>query len=112
MHILSCQEKKKKPLNTSNHALTTGVWPTKKISSGHGIVAWIGPEASDCLALRADMDALPINETNTISYQSTNHGVMHACGHDVHMACLLGAIETLQTHQSLVKKSVLHFSAP
>lgn len=76
----------------------------EKNIGGHGIVAWIGPEASDCLALRADMDALPINETNTTSYQSTNHGVMHACGHDVHMACLLGAIETLQTHQPPSKR--------
>lgn len=76
----------------------------EKNIGGHGIVAWIGPEISGCLALRADMDALPISEINTTSYQSTNHGVMHACGHDVHMACLLGAIEALQTGQSLSKR--------
>ena len=58
-----------------------------------GIVATIeGKDAAKkCILLRADMDALPIEEKNNTSYTSKYKGVMHACGHDVHSACVLGA---------------------
>ena len=62
-----------------------------------GIVALIkGEKASDAVvALRADMDALPITETNEVPYKSVNPGVMHACGHDVHSSSLLGTARIL-----------------
>lgn len=65
--------------------------------AGTGIVALIEGRnpIKKCVALRADMDALPILEANDTSYRSKNEGVMHACGHDVHSSCLLGAAKIL-----------------
>lgn len=59
-----------------------------------GIIKGKNPEKR-CIALRADMDALPILEENELPYKSTKPGVMHACGHDVHTTCLLGAAKIL-----------------
>lgn len=63
-----------------------------------GVIAHIEGKnpSKKIIALRADLDALPIVETNQTDYVSKNHGVMHACGHDVHTASLLGTAKILQ----------------
>lgn len=68
-----------------------------KVMAETGVVGLIKGNNPDSriLALRADIDALPIHETNDVPYKSVNEGVMHACGHDVHTTCLLGAAKIL-----------------
>jgi amidohydrolase len=67
--------------------------------AGHGVTALIegNNPGRKTIALRADMDALPITEANEVSYKSQNQGVMHACGHDVHTASLLGVAKILSS---------------
>ena len=64
-----------------------------------GIVAHIEGKnpSSKVIALRGDMDALPIIEANNVPYKSKNEGVMHACGHDVHTSCVMGVAKTLHS---------------
>lgn len=64
-----------------------------------GVVAHIG-KGNRCVALRADIDALPIVEETGLPYASNNHGVMHACGHDAHTAMLLGSARLLKERES------------
>ena len=65
--------------------------------AGTGITAETGPENAPCtVGLRADMDGLPIQEETGLDFSSRNAGVMHACGHDGHVAMLLGAARMLQ----------------
>jgi len=68
-----------------------------EIKAKTGVIGLIKGKTPDkkIIALRADMDALPITEANEVPYRSINEGIMHACGHDVHTACLLGAAKIL-----------------
>ena len=64
------------------------------------------------VALRADMDALPITEKTDWAFESANHGVMHACGHDVHVAAALGAARLLSKHADTFRGSVRFLFQP
>tara|TARA_B100001750_G_C15477626_1_gene583438 strand:- start:320 stop:1495 length:1176 start_codon:yes stop_codon:yes gene_type:complete len=65
-----------------------------------------GKKKGKTIALRADMDALPIQETSNISYKSVNKGVMHACGHDGHIAMLLGAAKVINDQKNKMNGTV------
>lgn len=71
------------------------------MAGGTGVIAFISStetdESTPSIALRADMDALPITEHTALAYSSTRDGVMHACGHDGHTSILLGAARVLQS---------------
>ncbi|AZQ63451.1 amidohydrolase [Flammeovirga pectinis] len=80
----------------ANKLRSYGIEPQEGVAET-GIVALIkgkNPEKKT-IALRADMDALPIVEANDVPYKSKNEGVMHACGHDVHTTSLLGVAQVL-----------------
>ncbi len=87
-----------------------GIIPLKEKSGVVGIIE--GKQPGKVVALRADIDALPIQEQNDVSYQSQNPGVMHACGHDVHVACLLGATRLLMQRRSELQGTVKLFFQP
>lgn len=70
-----------------------------------GVLAIIGSGPA-CVALRGDMDALPISESNNVDYISRNPGIMHACGHDAHTACLLGAAALLKKSEARLNGTV------
>jgi amidohydrolase len=79
----------------------------------HGVVALLkGAQEGPCVAVRADMDALPINELRNVPYRSRNPGVMHACGHDVHTTVGLGVAELLAKHRDRVRGSVKFLFQP
>ncbi|KPA83160.1 putative Aminoacylase putativen-acyl-l-amino acid amidohydrolase [Leptomonas pyrrhocoris] len=78
------------------HPVPTSVVANLKGGAGEGPM----------VALRADIDALPVEEETDVPFKSQNKGVMHACGHDVHTAMLLGAAKVICAHHADIKGSV------
>ncbi len=77
-----------------------------------GILAKIGKNISKVVALRADIDALPVTEDTGLNYTSQNEGVMHACGHDMHTSMLLGVAEILKSIEDEINGTVLLIFQP
>jgi hippurate hydrolase len=97
-HLHANPELSYKEFNTSkfiqDHLQSLGI--PFKVMAETGVVALIeGKKSNRVIALRADIDALPIQEANNVAYASKVPGVMHACGHDVHTTILLGAARIL-----------------
>ncbi len=98
-HIHANPELSYQEYNTADYVASIltefGIPNTRMANTGViGIIE--GKQPGKTIALRADIDALPIEEKNDISYKSKNAGVMHACGHDVHTSSLLGAAKILK----------------
>lgn len=72
-----------------------------------GVIGTIeGSKQGKTIALRADIDALPVCENNNVEYKSTKQGIMHACGHDAHIAIMLGAAKLLQQKKNELEGNV------
>jgi len=95
----------------SKHLESFGIEHRKGVGKT-GVVGEIVFGDGPTIALRADMDALPIQEVGDLKYKSKNEGVMHACGHDGHMAILLGAANALSKNKKLKKGKVRFIFQP
>ena len=109
---LSFQEKETS-LYVEEHLKKEGIQYRSGIG-GYGILAWIEGKdpKSKTIALRADMDALPIEEANDIDFKSKNKGVMHACGHDAHTTSLLSVATIINSFKDQLKGTVLFIFQP
>lgn len=82
-----------------------GLAPTDRYGTG-SLVAELGPEDGPIIALRADMDGLPVEEKTGLPYSSCHPGKMHACGHDAHTAVLLAVAKCLKAQERQLKNRV------
>lgn len=106
-------QKEERTMRVISERLTALKIPHETNVAGYGIVATVGdPHATHAVGIRADIDALPIQEENDIPYASKVPGVMHACGHDIHTAILLGTAEILKGMESELPGAVKLFFQP
>lgn len=108
---LGYQEKRTAEI-VAEHLKSLGLEVVKCIGKT-GVVGLLrGGQPGRTLAMRADMDALPITETTGFEFSSENNGVMHACGHDGHMAMLLGTATILAKHRNQIKGTIKFIFQP
>lgn len=109
---LSFQEKETS-LYVEKHLSDWGISYRNHIG-GYGILAWVEGRnpRKRTIALRADMDALPISEENDVDHISRNEGVMHACGHDVHTSSLLTSARIINELKDSIEGTVLFIFQP
>jgi amidohydrolase len=87
--------------------------PFKSNIGGNGVIATLkGAQPGKTVALRADFDALPIQEENDVPYKSLNPGVMHACGHDGHTAALLGLAKAVLPFKEKLPGTIVFLHQP
>ena len=90
-----------------------GIAVRRNVGGGHGVVGVLrGARPGRTVALRADMDALPLSEATGLEFASKDAGFMHACGHDMHMAMLLGAAMALAEMRESLAGNVKFFFQP
>ena len=103
---LSFQEEKT-PAKISEYLNDLGI-KTRTMVGGRGVVGIIqGEQPGKTVAIRADFDALPIQDEKQVPYRSKVPGVMHACGHDAHTALLLSVAKALQTYRGHIKGNIV-----
>lgn len=112
-------EQEERTMNKISEYLTAWGIPHQTGIGGHGVVGIIEGKAPSCgqrkyeaVGIRADIDALPIQESAEVPFRSVNDGVMHACGHDMHAAMLLGAAKVLKTLENEFAGTVKLFFQP
>jgi len=112
-------EQEERTMNKISEYLTAWGIPNQTNIGGHGVVGIIEGKAPrgeeykyEAVGIRADIDALPIQESADVPFRSVNDGVMHACGHDMHAAMLLGAAKVLKTLENEFAGTVKLFFQP
>ena len=112
-------EQEVRTMNKISEYLTAWGIPHQTEIGGHGVVGVIegkapasGQRKYEAVGIRADIDALPVTEAVECEFKSVNDGVMHACGHDMHAAMLLGAAKVLKTLENEFSGTVKLFFQP